>query len=326
MATQAIEKVGDGAKRAVDRVASGDSPVNDPKKLAIAGVAIAAVPLAAGGLAKLGMPKLSDKVSEIGDQAKDKAKSQVQDTIKSATPDSPKELLGGGGMLKGLFGGGDDKSGDDEDDDKSGDDEDGSDGRAAPGHGSGRRMPIQQAVDVALPISVVYDIWTQFEDWPEFMHRVESAEQVDDATVSFQVKMWGITKRFEADIVEQRPEERIEWNVTEGYAHTGLVTFHELAENLTRIDLTLDIQPSNVIDKASRGMRFVKRAVRGDLHRFKAYAELDHEPEPGWRGTIEDGKVERKRASSGSKSRGGSRKTSRNGSRAENGSKTRSKS
>jgi uncharacterized membrane protein len=316
MTAQAIEKVGEGAKRAVERVADGDSPVNDPKKLAIAGVALAAVPLAAGGLAKLGMPKLSDKVSELGDQAKDKAKSEVKDTIKSATPDSPKELLGGGGMLKGMFGGGGDKSDDDDDDS----------GRAAPGHGSGRRMPIQQSIDIALPVSVVYDHWTRFEDWPEFMHRVESVEQVDDATVSFQVKIWGINKRFEADILEQRPNERIEWNVTEGYAHTGLVTFHELAENLTRVDLTLDVQPSNVIDKASRGMRFVKRAVRGDLHRFKAYAELDHEPERGWRGTIEDGKVKRKRSSSGSKSRGGSRKTSRNGSRAENGSKTRAKS
>ena len=143
-------------------------------------------------------------------------------------------------------------------------------------------MPIQQAVDVAVPITVAYDTWTRFEDWPEFMHRIESAEQVDDATVSFQAKIWGINKRFEADIVEQKPDERIEWNVTEGYAHTGVVTFHALAENLTRIDLSLDVQPSNIIDKASRGMRFVKRAVRGDLHRFKAYVELaDQEPDGG---------------------------------------------
>ncbi len=63
-------------------------------------------------------------------------------------------------------------------------------GRAAPGHGSGRRMPVQQAIDVAVPVSVAYDHWTRFEDWPEFMHRVEHAEQVDDATVSFQVKIW----------------------------------------------------------------------------------------------------------------------------------------
>jgi len=301
MASQAIEKVGEGAKRAVERVANADNPIEDPKRLAIAGVAIAAVPLAVEGLSKLGMPKVSEKISELGEQAKSTAASQVKDGVKSALPSMP--------SLPSL-------GGDDSDED--------SEGRAAPGHGSGRRMPIQQAIDVALPISVVYDHWTRFEDWPEFMHRVESVEQVDDATVSFQVKIWGITKRFEADILEQRPDERIEWNVTEGYAHTGLVTFHELSENLTRVDLTLDVQPSNVIDKMSRGMRFVKRAVRGDLHRFKAYAELDHEPESGWRGTIEDGKVKRKRQSSGSRSRSGSRRTSRNGSRAENGSKARS--
>jgi uncharacterized membrane protein len=205
--------------------------------------------------------------------------------------------------------------------------EDGGEGRAAPGHGSGRRMPVQQAIDVAVPVSVAYGHWTRFEDWPDYMHRVETAEQVDDATVSFQVKIWGISKRFEADILEQRPDERIEWNVTEGYAHTGVVTFHPLAERLTRINLTLDVEPSNLIDKASRGMRFVKRAVRGDLHRFKAYVELDHEPEEGWRGTIEEGRVKKVRGSgSRSSSRGPSRRTSRNGSGGGNGRKAKSAS
>ena len=213
----------------------------------------------------------------------------------------------GGGPLKKIFGGG----GNDSDDDEKG-------GRAAPGYGSGRRMPIQQSIDVALPVTDVFNHWTEYEDWPEFMHRIESAEQVDETTVSFQAKIWGISKRFEAEIVEQRPDERIEWNVTDGYAHTGVVTFHSLAENLTRIDLSLDIQPSNIIDKASRGMRFAKRAVRGDLHRFKAWVELDKEQKEGSRVTIEDGKVKRARRSGSS----GSSSRSRNGSDPKRGSKS----
>ena len=115
--------------------------------------------------------------------------------------------------------------------------------------------------------------------------------KADDTTVSLQAKAWGIRKRFEAEITEQRPDERIEWNVTQGFAHTGVVTFHELADRLTRIELTMDVEPSNVVDKASRGMRSAARAVRGDLHRFKAYIELNEEDEGGWRGTIEDGEV-----------------------------------
>jgi uncharacterized membrane protein len=315
-----IEKVTKGAKKAAKRVTDGDGPLKSPVGLAVAGAAVAAIPFAAEKLAKGAGSKVSEKASQVTD----KAKSELKDTAKDALPDSPTELLGGG-PLKRMFGGGD------SDDDAgplkrmfggggdSGDDSDDS-GRAAPGFGSGRRMPIQQSIDVAVPLKDAYNHWTQFEDWPEFMHRIESAEQVDDATVSFQAKIWGITKRFEADIVEQRPDERIEWNVTEGYAHTGVVTFHPLSENLTRIDVSLDIQPSNLIDKASRGMRFAKRAVRGDLHRFKAYVELDKDDKDGWRGTIEEGKVKKRKSSSrGSSSR------SRNGSSPSNSSKSKAR-
>jgi uncharacterized membrane protein len=292
--------------------AQDGGPLSGSKGLAAAGVALAALPIAIDQIAKRVGPKVSDKASDLTGQAKQKAKQQLKETADEVTPDMPK--LGGGGLLGGLFGGKDkqDEGGDD------GDEE----GGAAPGHGSGRRMPIEQAVDVGVPLKEAYNQWTQFEDWPDFMHRLENVEQVDDATVSFQAKAWGITKRFEAQIVEQRPDERIEWNVTQGFAHTGVVTFHELAPRLTHIELTMDVEPSNVVDKASRGMRFVKRAVRGDLHRFKAYMELKEEAEGGWRGTIEDGEVKRRteRRSSGrsssSRSSGGRSRGSRNGSSA----------
>ena len=289
-----IEKVTKGARQAAKRVTNGDGPLSKPAGLAVAGLALAAIPFAAEKLTGAGS-KLADKAGDVTDDAKQKVKSELKDTAKDALPDSPGEMLGGG-PLKKLFGGG--GGGGDSDDD------DGEDGKAAPGYGSGRGMPIQQSIDIAVPVAQVFNHWTEYEDWPEFMHRIESAEEIDETTVSFQAKIWGISKRFEAEIVEQRPDERIEWNVTDGYAHTGVVTFHPLAENLTRIDLSLDIQPANIIDKASRGMRFAKRAVRGDLHRFKAYVELDKERKKGSRRTIEEGKVKRARKSSSSRSRG----------------------
>jgi hypothetical protein len=91
-----------------------------------------------------------------------------------------------------------------------------------------------------------------------------------------------------------------------------VVTFHELAPRLTRVEVSLDFEPQGMLEKMGRGMRFAKRAVRGDLHRFKAIVELDEEAEGGWRGTIEDGKVKRKSQSRSSSngSRSGSRKKS----------------
>jgi uncharacterized membrane protein len=285
-----------------------DGPLSDPKGLAAAGIALAALPVAIQGISKLAGPKVGRKVSEVGEQAKEKAKEQLAEKADEVTPDMPKKLLGGGGIVGKLFGGGDDGGGDDGDGDGAGE------GSAAPGHGSGRRMPIQQSVDVAVPIKVAYDQWTQFEEWPRFMHRLESVDQIDESTVAFSAKVWGVNKRFEAKILEQRPEQRIEWDVSQGLAHIGVVTFHELSERLTRIEVTLDIEPDSLVEKAARGMRFIKRAVRGDLHRFKAYVELNEEAEDGWRGTIEHGEVKRrKRSSSGSngnRSRGGNRSKS----------------
>jgi uncharacterized membrane protein len=305
--------VGAAAKKSKD-----DGPMSDPKKLAAAGLGIAALPVAVEQIAKRVAPKVADvggqakekvsdaasgAVSGIGDQAKHAVKGAALSKLTPGSSDGEDDE-GGGGLLSKLTPGSSDE------------DEGDQEGRAAPGHGgSGRRMPIQQSVDVAVPIKVAYNRWTMFEDWPDFMHRVESVDQSDDTTLSFSTKVWGITRRFEAEIVEQRPDQRIEWNSTEGLAHTGVVTFHKLSDRLTRIMISLDVDPHGMLEKMGRGMRFTKRAVRADLHRFKALIELDEESEGGWRGTIEDGKVKRRtdRKTSGSRSR---RSHSRNGSRA----------
>ena len=284
-----------------------EGPLSDPKGMAAAGVALAALPFVVERVAKLAGPKASEKASDLKDQAKGKAKKQVKEAAAELTPETPKRLLQGAGPLKGMLG----KGGDDKED---GNGKDAQESRAAPGHGSGRRMPIQQSVDIAVPIKEAYNQWTQFENWPDFMHRLESVDQTDDTTVTFQTKVWGISRRFEAQILEQLPDERIEWNVSEGFAHTGVVTFHELDDRLTHLEVTMDVEPHGLVEKAARGMRFVKRAVRGDLHRFKAYVELKGKAEGGWRGRIEDGEVKRTKRSSGGRSGGGSG-GSRNGSR-----------
>jgi hypothetical protein len=137
----------------------------------------------------------------------------------------------------------------------------------------------------------VYNQWTQFAEWPQFMHRVSRVTQEDDCTVSFAVKIWGKTKDFTADIETQRPNERIKWRVSQGMTHTGVVTFHELGPNLTRILLGFDVDPGGLVEKFARGARHIKRAARADLHRFKAFIEMAEHETGAWRGVIEDGEL-----------------------------------
>jgi uncharacterized membrane protein len=327
-----LARMSQTALKEASKATSKDGPLSDPKKLAAAGVGLVALPVAIEQIAK----RVAPKVSDLGGQAKDKLSDAASDTVSSVGDQAKQAVKGaaiskltpgdgeGEGLLSKLTPGGGD------DDDK--------EGRAAPGQGgSGRRMPIQQSIDVAVPIKVAYNRWTMFEDWPDFMHRVESVDQADDTTLSVSMKVWGLTRRFEAEIVEQRPDQRIEWNVSEGLSHTGVVTFHKLSDRLTRIEVSLDFEPHGMLEKMGRGMRFAKRAVRADLHRFKALVELEEEAEGGWRGTIEDGKVKRRTQSkngsggrSRSKSKNGSRSRgrsqSKNGSRASSSSGSRSRS
>jgi uncharacterized membrane protein len=163
----------------------------------------------------------------------------------------------------------------------------------APGVGKGRRMPVQQSMDVGVPLETCYNQWTQFEDWPLFMHRVTRVTQDEDdpTTVSFATKVWAKTKEFTARIETQRPDERIKWYVEQGITHTGVVTFHELAPRLTRVEVTVDVEPGSLLEKAARGMRHIKRAMRADMHRFKAFVEMQELETGAWRGVIEDGEV-----------------------------------
>jgi carbon monoxide dehydrogenase subunit G len=139
--------------------------------------------------------------------------------------------------------------------------------------GKTRRLPIQRWTDVAAPIDVVYERWTDFEEFPKFMHRVLNVEN-EDGKVSWEEKIWFSRREWEGEITERRKNDRIAWKTTKGTSHKGVVTFHKLDARLTRVMVDMDFHPSGMIEKMASGMRFVKRAVEADLARFKAYVEL----------------------------------------------------
>ena len=183
-------------------------------------------------------------------------------------------------------------------------------GKAAEKLGSGdsgsktRRLPIQRWTDVAVPIDVAYQRWTEFEEFPKFMHRVLNVEKKGRDNVSWTEKIWFSTRQWEGQITQRRKNDRIAWKTMKGTSHSGVVTFHKLDTNLTRVMVDMDFRPSGMIEKMASGLRFVKRAVEADLARFKAYVEMGeakgleytHEAEEEAEG---NGESERARSESG---------------------------
>src|SRR3954451_25353513 len=138
---------------------------------------------------------------------------------------------------------------------------------------------------------MVYHLRMQFEVQTLFMHRAEEGEQRDNNTLMWHENIWGIRRSYEAEIVEQDPCRRIEWRSKGGVQVVGVVTFHKLADNLTRVYMTVDYQPKGLLEKSASGFRLTRRAIKSDLMRFKAYVEMRDEATGQWRGRIEEGEV-----------------------------------
>jgi uncharacterized membrane protein len=160
-----------------------------------------------------------------------------------------------------------------------------------------RRLPIQRWTDVAVPVDVAYERWTNFEDFPKFMHRVLSVEEKDGDHVTWQEKIWFSKRQWEGEITQREENDRIAWTTVSGTSHAGLVSFHALDDRLTRVMVTIDFQPSGIIEKMASGLRFAKRAVEADLARFKAYVEM--EEAEGLEYSPESGKNERSKGREG---------------------------
>jgi uncharacterized membrane protein len=145
---------------------------------------------------------------------------------------------------------------------------------------------VEQSIDVEVPITTAYNQWTQFEDFPQFMEGVERVTQLSPTTTHWKVKIAGVSREFDAKITEQHPDERVSWRSTEGPEQAGVVTFHELSPETTRVMLQLEFEPAGIAEQAGDKLGLVRARTKGDLQRFKKFIESRGTETGAWR---EDG-------------------------------------
>jgi uncharacterized membrane protein len=171
---------------------------------------------------------------------------------------------------------------------------------------------IVESVDVPVDRSTAYQLWTQFEDFPTFMKKVENVKQKSDATLEWTAQIFWSHRSWTAEIQEQVPDEKIVWRSKGEKGHVnGAVTFHELAPNLTRVLVTLEYHPRGLFEHTGNIWRAQGRRARLELKHYRRHVAsqtlLDPEDVEGWPGEIHDGEVKSsgRGRSSKSSSRGG---------------------
>ena len=144
----------------------------------------------------------------------------------------------------------------------------------------------QKSIEIDLPVSTVYNQWTQFEDFPHFMEGVERVTQLDEKRLHWVAEIAGAREEWEAEIVDQEPDRRISWRSTGGVKNDGVVAFQPVGPTTTRVTLDLDVEPQGLKEKAGEKLGFVSKQIEGDLKRFKKFIESRGAETGAWRGRV----------------------------------------
>jgi len=146
---------------------------------------------------------------------------------------------------------------------------------------------VTEYVDVAVPVRTAYNQWTQFEEFPHFMSGVTEVTQMSDTMTRWKTEIAGVTREFDAKITEQIPDDRVAWTTTGGVKQAGVITFHRLDDQHTRVTAQMEFDPEGAAEQAGDKLGIIDRRVKDDLKRFKKFIEERRGVETGaWRGEV----------------------------------------
>ena len=201
-------------------------------------------------------------------------------------------------------------------------------GAVGGGGGGGDKLKVTnilESIDVPVSREVAYAQWTRFEDFPDFTKKVENVAQEEDEKVRWKAQIFWSHRSWDAEIIDQVPNERIVWKSEGEKGHVdGAITFHELAPDLTRILMCLEYHPQGFFERTGNIWRAPGRRARLELKHFARHVSthtLIHQDEvEGWKGEIHDGEV----TDDGSSKEDSDDSQADNESRSGNGSKSKS--
>jgi uncharacterized membrane protein len=148
---------------------------------------------------------------------------------------------------------------------------------------------VETSIEVEVPVRTAYNQWTQFEEFPAFMEGVERVEQIDDTHLRWVAEIGGKQQEWEAEVTEQKPDERVAWRSTDGKTNAGVVTFHRLDESRSKVMVQIDWEPEGMVEELGAKVGADERRVHGDLERFKELIESRGAESGAWRGEVEQG-------------------------------------
>lgn len=147
---------------------------------------------------------------------------------------------------------------------------------------------VEKSIQVEAPISVVYNQWTQFEEFPSFMGGVQKVEQLDATRLHWVAEIAGVRREWDAEVLQQVPDELVSWAATGGATNAGQVTFRPAGPDATEVTLHLEYEPEGIVEAVGDKLHIVEKQASSDLEKFKTFIEERGVATGGWRGAVNE--------------------------------------
>jgi uncharacterized membrane protein len=151
--------------------------------------------------------------------------------------------------------------------------------------GFGRRgISVQKTIYVAAPVERVFDFWTDYQNFPRFMHHVRDVRPMADNRSHWVVAgPAGVPVQWTAEVTRVLPGELIEWrSISDSdVRHDGAVRFVATSDGGTRLSVHLSyLPPAGAFGHAVATMFGAdpKSEMDADLMRMKSMIETGHPP------------------------------------------------
>ena len=148
---------------------------------------------------------------------------------------------------------------------------------------------VEKSIQVNVPVSTVYNQWTQFAEFPQFMGGVQKVVQLDDRRMHWVAEIAGVKREWDAVVLEQVPDQKVAWAATSGATNAGAVMFAPAGLGQTLVTLSLEYEPEGIVEKVGDKLSVIEKQAESDLEKFKAFIESEGYATGSWRGTVNEG-------------------------------------
>ena len=132
-----------------------------------------------------------------------------------------------------------------------------------------------KSIDVDIPVSTAFDLWTRFEELPRFLRGVVAVQRLDERRLHWRAQIIGVERVWMLELTKIALDRKIAWRSLSGPKNRGAVVLEPLADFGTRVTMQVHYDPASFLAEVTDYLGLLSRWVERGLHRFKALTEPD---------------------------------------------------